>query len=76
MIKILPLLAIALVIRYFALEGGPLLSAQISYGWEREPCEIKKIEVDKQADPKGLKTLLDCIDESELPALLSRGART
>ena len=68
-------LAVALVIRYFAIGGGPLLSAQVSYGWAQETCMDKKTEVDAQPDPKGIKTLIDCVEESQVAALLAKGDR-
>ncbi len=71
--RVIPLLAVVFVIRYFAIGGGPLLSAQVSYGWEADACAAKKVEVDAQPDPKGLATKVDCINEPDLGAFLYRG---
>lgn len=73
--RALPLLAIVLVIRYFAIGGGPLLNVQASFGWSQVECQAKKLEIDAQPDPKGLKTIIDCVEEADLPSLLARGDR-
>ena len=69
------LLALVFVIRYFS-PSGELVGATIGYNYSPEECMSQMARVEKQEDPPGTTTKLDCIEESALEFLLSPGGRT
>ena len=73
MAKFIPLLAIVLVIRYFALDGGAPLGVTMRYGFDAESCEVQKARINLQPDPYGTKTILDCVDEKDLGMFMAPG---
>jgi len=70
-------IVVVLVVRYYSDDDkARLLAVQMSYGTDMTVCEKRKAEADKTPDPVRTKTRVDCIEEKDLPRLLSGGKDT